>query len=95
MKHYEAQLSKEKATYAGLNETQRKRAEETLLEGDLLEVTTDETTQLWQVILLLFDRFCPVITLDHMNSSFLGLALSKTQNVCKERFSLRLVCIIM
>ena len=49
MKHYEAQLSKEKATYAGLNETQRKKAEETLLEGDLLEVTTDETTQLWQV----------------------------------------------
>lgn len=49
LKHYESQLSKEKATYAGLTEAQRKNVEEMLLAGDLLEVTTDETTQLWQV----------------------------------------------
>ena len=49
LKHYDAQLMKEKAVYSGLNEKKRKRVEELLLDGDLLEVTTDETTQLWQV----------------------------------------------
>lgn len=32
-----------------MSDTHRKRVEEVLLEGDLLEVTTDETTQMWQV----------------------------------------------
>ncbi len=49
LKHYESQLTKEKTSYLGMTEVQRKRVEELLLEGDLLEVTTDETTQIWQV----------------------------------------------
>ena len=49
LRHYNNQLSKEKSSYVGLSELQRKRMEEVLLDGDLLEVTTDETTQLWQV----------------------------------------------
>lgn len=49
LKHYETQLSKEKANYLGMSEVQRKKVEDVLLEGDLLEVTTDETTQIWQV----------------------------------------------
>ena len=53
LKHYESQLSKEKATYAGLTEAQRKNVEDMLLVGDLLEVTTDETTQIWQVIVII------------------------------------------
>lgn len=32
-----------------MTESMRKQVEELLLSGDLLEVTTDETTQLWQV----------------------------------------------
>lgn len=50
LKHYEAQLQKEKSSYSGLSEMQRREAEGLLLEGDLLEVTTDETTQLWQAL---------------------------------------------
>ena len=49
LKHYETQLNKEKASYLGLSETHRRKVEELLLEGDLLEVTTDESTQIWQV----------------------------------------------
>lgn len=52
LKHYETQLQKEKGSYAGLTDTQRRNAEDALLDGDLLEVTTDESTQLWQVISL-------------------------------------------
>ena len=50
LKHYEAQLQKEKSSYSGLAEGQRREVEDLLLEGDLLEVTTDETTLLWQVL---------------------------------------------
>ena len=50
LKHYETQLLKEKSAYSGLAESQRREVEDLLLEGDLLEVTTDETTQLWQVL---------------------------------------------
>lgn len=50
LRHYNNQLSKEKSSYVGLSELQRKRVEEVLLDGDLLEVTTDETTQLWQLL---------------------------------------------
>ena len=49
LKHYETQLGKEKLNYLGMLEAQRKKVEDILLEGDLLEVTTDETTQIWQV----------------------------------------------
>ena len=42
----------------GLSELQRKRMEEVLLDGDLLEVTTDETTQLWQVHVYEREREC-------------------------------------
>ena len=50
LKHYETQVLKEKSSYSGLAESQRREVEDLLLEGDLLEVTTDETTQLWQVL---------------------------------------------
>jgi histone demethylase JARID1 len=50
LKHYESQLLKEKSKYAGLTGDMRKNVESTLLDGDLLEVTTDETTQLWQTL---------------------------------------------
>ena len=49
LRHYETQLCKERSGYLGMSDTHRKRVEEVLLEGDLLEVTTDETTQIWQV----------------------------------------------
>ena len=58
LRHYNNQLSKEKSSYVGLSELQRKRMEEVLLDGDLLEVTTDETTQLWQVHVYEREREC-------------------------------------
>ena len=58
LRHYNNQLSKEKSSYVGLSELQRKRMEEVLLDGDLLEVTTDETTQLWQVHIYERERVC-------------------------------------
>ena len=50
LRHYQAQLQKEKQTYGGLTESLRRELENQLLDGDLLEVTTDETTSLWQTL---------------------------------------------
>ena len=50
LRHYQAQLQKEKLTYGGLSESLRRELEDQLLDGDLLEVTTDETTTLWQTL---------------------------------------------
>lgn len=44
------QLIKEKQAFSGLSDSLKRELEDQLLYGDLLEVTTDETTTIWQTL---------------------------------------------
>lgn len=63
MHHYETELNRLRAEYAGLSGTKRVDMDQLLMEGDLLEVTMDEVQQLWLVLhqdaetLTVFERF--------------------------------------
>ena len=48
--HYETELQRLRSEYAGLSGNKRTELENLLMEGDLLEVTMDEETQLWQLL---------------------------------------------
>ena len=48
--HYETELQRLRSEYAGLSGSKRTELENLLMEGDLLEVTLDEETQLWQLL---------------------------------------------
>jgi hypothetical protein len=48
--HYETELQRLRSEYAGLSGSKRTELENLLMEGDLLEVTMDEETQLWQLL---------------------------------------------
>ncbi len=48
--HYETELERLTAKYAGLNSVKRSTLDTLLMEGDLLEVNMDEVQQLWQLL---------------------------------------------
>ena len=50
LQHYESELGRLRAEYAGLSGNKRADMERLLMEGDLLEVTLDEVQQLWLVL---------------------------------------------
>ena len=50
LQHYETELQRLRSEYAGLSGSKRTELENLLMEGDLLEVTMDEETQLWQLL---------------------------------------------
>ena len=50
LQHYESELQRLRAEYAGFSGTKREELETLLMQGDLLEVTLDEIQQLWQLL---------------------------------------------
>lgn len=62
LQHYESELQRLRAEYAGLSGSKRTELENLLTECDLLEVTMDEVQQLWQLlqqdaeILMVFEK---------------------------------------
>ena len=50
LQHYESELQRLRAEYAGLSGNKRTELENLLTECDLLEVTMDEVLQLWQLL---------------------------------------------
>ena len=50
LNHYETELERLTAKYAGLSSSKRSALDSLLMEGDLLEVTLDEVQQLWQLL---------------------------------------------
>lgn len=50
LQHYETELERLTAKYAGLSSSKRMTLDNLLMEGDLLEVTLDEVQQLWQML---------------------------------------------
>lgn len=50
LQHYESELQRLRAEYAGLSGSKRTELENLLTECDLLEVTMDEVHQLWQLL---------------------------------------------